>query len=187
MKIIVLDRDGVINEDSDDYIKSPEEWVAVPGSLEAIAALNMIGYKVTVATNQSGLGRGLFDEIALAKIHQKMCSMVEESGGFIEGVFYCPHLPDAGCECRKPRTGLLARIEDELYDTLAGCYFVGDSLKDLQAARAFNMKPVLVRTGKGRVTENQLIELEGDPIPVFDNLAQFVELGLPRNLPGNHV
>lgn len=187
MKIIVLDRDGVINEDSDDYIKSPEEWVPVPGSLEAIAALNVIGYKVTVATNQSGLGRGLFDEIALANIHHKMCSMVEESGGFIEGVFYCPHLPDAGCECRKPKTGLLMRIQDELHDKLAGCYFVGDSLKDLQAARAFNMEPILVRTGKGRVTENQLIELNGDSVPVFDNLAQFVEFGLPRNLPGNHV
>lgn len=187
MKIIVLDRDGVINEDSDDYIKSPEEWLPLPGSLEAIAALNMSGYKVTVATNQSGLGRMLFDEITLANIHQKMCSMVEDCNGFIEGVFYCPHLPDAGCDCRKPKTGLLKRIEGELLTSLAGQYFVGDSLKDLQAARAFSMQPVLVRTGKGRLTESRLDEFGGDPVPVFDNLAQFVEIGLPRNLSGNHV
>lgn len=182
MKIIVLDRDGVINEDSADYIKSPEEWLPVPGSLEAIATLNSLGYSVAVATNQSGLGRGLFDDITLANIHHKMCSMVEDSGGFIEGVFYCPHLPDAGCDCRKPKTGLLSRIEEELHNKLAGCYFVGDSLKDLQAAMAFSMHPVLVRTGKGRVTESRLDELAGVPVPVFDNLAQFVEIGLPRGL-----
>ncbi|HAU23648.1 MAG TPA: D-glycero-beta-D-manno-heptose-1,7-bisphosphate 7-phosphatase [Gammaproteobacteria bacterium] len=187
MKIIVLDRDGVINEDSDDYIKSPEEWSPVPGSLEAIAALHVDGYKVAVATNQSGLGRMLFDEIALANIHQKMCSMVEDCGGFIEGVFYCPHLPNAGCDCRKPKTGLLQCIEDELLTSLTGQYFVGDSLKDLQAARAFSMQPVLVRTGKGRLTESRLYELEGEPVPVFDNLAQFVEIGLPRTISGNHV
>lgn len=184
MKIIVLDRDGVINEDSDDYIKSPEEWLPVPGSLEAIATLTKNGYRVAVATNQSGLGRGLFDEFALANIHHKMCSMAEECGGFIEGVFYCPHLPDAGCDCRKPGIGLLERMEDELHDKLAGRYFIGDSLKDLQAARAFSMQPVLVRTGKGFKTEGRLNELAGDPVPVFDNLAQFVELGLGRSLSG---
>tara|TARA_X000000950_G_C13657824_1_gene554577 strand:- start:447 stop:788 length:342 start_codon:yes stop_codon:yes gene_type:complete len=113
--------------------------------------------------------------------------MVEDCGGFIEGVFYCPHLPDAGCDCRKPKTGLLQCIEDELLTSLTGQYFVGDSLKDLQAARAFSMQPVLVRTGKGRLTESLLNELEGEPVPVFDNLAQFVEIGLSRTISGNHV
>ena len=178
MKIIVLDRDGVINEDSDDYIKSPEEWLPVIGSMEALAALKQRGYHVAVATNQSGLGRQLFDEIALANIHHKMCSMAEDNGGFIDGIFYCPHLPDAGCHCRKPATGLLEQIESELNVELAGSFFIGDSLKDLQAALAFNMQPVLVRTGKGLITESRLHELEEGSVQVFDCLAHFVKHGL---------
>ena len=178
MKIIVLDRDGVINEDSDEYIKTPEEWLPVPGSMEALATLKERGIHVAVATNQSGLGRQLFDEIALANIHHKMCSMAEDHGGFIDGVFYCPHLPDAGCRCRKPATGLLEQIETELGVELAGSFFIGDSLKDLKAALAFDMRPVLVRTGKGRLTEARLDELNGVSVPVFDSLADFVEHGM---------
>ncbi len=175
MKTIVLDRDGVINEDSDSYIKSPQEWLPIAGSIEAISLLHNSNYRVAVATNQSGLARGLFDDIALARIHQTMCDMAEASGGFIEGIFYCPHGPDEGCDCRKPATGLLKQIEDEFQCVLHGAYFVGDSLKDLQAAISFSMQPVLVRTGKGSRTEAQLDESGMNDVPVFDNLLAAVE------------
>lgn len=170
MKTIVLDRDGVINEDSDNYIKSPEEWLPIVGSLDAISLLHNNNYRVAVATNQSGLARGLFDEYVLARIHQTMCESVEEKGGFIEGVFYCPHGPDEGCMCRKPATGLLDQIEKEFQCVLRGTYFIGDSLKDLQAALAFEMQPILVRTGKGSITEGQLATLDTAEVPVFDDL-----------------
>lgn len=175
MKTIVLDRDGVINADSDHYIKSPQEWHPIPGSLEAIAMLHNNGYRVAVATNQSGLARGLFDEIALSNIHQTMAAQVEAAGGFIEGVFYCPHGPDEGCSCRKPGVALLEQIEAEFQCVLRGAYFVGDSLKDLQAATAYQMQPVLVRTGKGSETETQLSASGLKSVPVFDNLRQAVK------------
>ena len=174
MKTIVLDRDGVINEDSDHYIKSPQEWIPVQGSLEAIARLHNNGYRVAVATNQSGLARGLFDEFTLAKIHQTMCAQAEDAGGLIEGVFYCPHGPDEGCSCRKPATGLLQQIEAEFNSVLRGAFFVGDSLKDMQAAKAFEMQPVLVRTGKGRDTESRIIDAGLGSIPVYENLESAV-------------
>ena len=174
MTCIVLDRDGVINEDSDDYIKSAEEWAPIDGSLEAIATLTASGYRVAIATNQSGLARGLFDEYALAKIHQKLCASVEDEGGFIEGIFFCPHGPGESCLCRKPGTGLLTRIEQELGVSLAGQAFVGDSLTDLQAAQTYNMRAVLVRTGKGAKTEKQLQSLADHEIEIFDCLAEFV-------------
>lgn len=169
--IIVLDRDGVINEDSDHYVKSSDEWHPITGSIDAIARLSRAGYKVCVATNQSGLARGLFDEIALARMHEKMRLLVEQAGGSVYTICYCPHMPDAGCNCRKPATGLLAEIERQCQHSLQGAVMIGDSLKDLQAARSYNMTPVLVRTGKGAMTEQELVKTEWD-IPVFDNLAQ---------------
>lgn len=175
MKTIVLDRDGVINADSDQYIKSPEEWHPIPGSLEAIANLYNNGYRVAVASNQSGLARGLFDEFTLARIHQTMAAEAEAAGGFIDGVFYCPHGPDEGCACRKPGTGLLEQIENEFQCVLHGAYFVGDSLKDLQAASAYQMKPVLVRTGKGAGTEAELDDAGLKHVPVYDNLSLAVQ------------
>ena len=178
MKVVVLDRDGVINQDSDDYIKTADEWIPVEGSIEAISALSTSGYRVMVATNQSGIGRKLFDEYALAQIHHKLCSLVEDAGGLIDGIFYCPHTPDQGCQCRKPATGLLQQIETEFECSLRGCTFVGDSYKDMQAALAFGCKPVLVRTGKGVQTEQRLREENLNEIPVYDNLACAVRLEL---------
>lgn len=173
-KIIVLDRDGVINFDSPDYIKSPGEWRPLPGSLEAIRLLHEAGYVVTVATNQSGLARGLFDDYALARIHQLLSQSAEESGGFVNGIFYCPHHPDDACQCRKPATGLLQQIESEFHLPLAGQILVGDSIRDLQAAISHGMQPLLVRTGNGQLTERRLQEYQLADIPVYDDLLQAV-------------
>lgn len=182
MKIIVLDRDGVINHDSDDYIKSAEEFIPIDGSISAIGRLCAAGFKVVVATNQSGLARKYFDKDQLSEIHHLMCSMVEEAGGVIEGIFYCPHHPDEGCTCRKPGTGLLQQIENEFTCKLHGSYFVGDSLKDIEAARAFDCKPILVRTGKGLITERHLSESNGLPVPIHDDLSTAVSYILgPQN------
>ena len=173
MTVIVLDRDGVINLDSDDYIKSPEEFIPIAGSLEAIASLSQAGYRLAVATNQSGLARGLFDEYQLARIHQKLLSMVEDQGGIIEGIFFCPHAPQDGCNCRKPATGLLQQIESEFGESIQGAYFVGDSLRDLEAAHSYGCEPALVRTGNGATTESRLGELDFKVNRVFDSLADF--------------
>ena len=170
-KVIVLDRDGVVNEDSEDYIRSPSEWKPISGSIQAIADLTAYGFEIVIATNQSGLARGYFNEYDLANIHTKLLSLVEASGGFISGIFYCPHAPSAGCNCRKPKTDLLKRAEAELKISLRGKFFVGDSMKDMEAAAAFEMRPILVRTGKGGRTET---ELSGDlrgAIPIFDDLS----------------
>lgn len=174
MKIIVLDRDGVINQDSDDYIKSAEEFIPIVGSIAAIARLCTAGFKVVVATNQSGLARKFFDEGQLSEIHHLLCSMVEQSGGIIDGIFYCPHHPDEGCSCRKPKTGLLEQIENEFACGLRDSYFVGDSLKDIDAARAFGCKPILVRTGKGLLTEKKLSDMNVESVPTHDNLEMAV-------------
>jgi len=174
MEIVVLDRDGVINHDSDDYIKSAEEFTPIEGSITAIARLCEAGFKVVVATNQSGLARKYFDEDQLSEIHHLLCSLVEEAGGVIDGIFYCPHHPDEGCTCRKPRTGLLEQIETEFSCKLRGSYFVGDSLKDIEAARAFNCKPILVRTGKGLITEQHLGRSNDMSVPTHDDLATAV-------------
>ena len=176
MKLVILDRDGVINEDSDEFIKSEREWIPLPGSVEAIAALYRGGYQIYIATNQSGLGRGYFDLGELERIHARLCQLVEEHGGAIAGIFYCPHLPGEGCGCRKPGTGLLQAIESELGESPRGCFFIGDSLKDLQAARRYGCRPVLVETGKGTGTAGQLrsgnadIEQPGE-IPIYRDLA----------------
>jgi D-glycero-D-manno-heptose 1,7-bisphosphate phosphatase len=152
MKLIILDRDGVINYDSPSYIKSPEEWKPIPGSLEAIALLNQAGYRVLVATNQSGVGRGLFEMATLNEIHDKMHRALGVLGGRIDGIFYCPHAQDAGCSCRKPKPGLLEEISRRFGVSLEGVPFIGDSLRDLQAATAVGAQPVLVLTGKGKKT-----------------------------------
>lgn len=174
-KIVVLDRDGVINQDSPDYIKSPDEWLAIPRSIEAVARLHQAGFVVVVATNQSGLARGFFDEFTLAQIHQKLAITTEEAGGLISGVFYCPHGPDDGCVCRKPGVGLLEQIEAQLHVTLAGHCFVGDSLRDLQCARDFSMQPVLVLSGNGSKTRDQLASADLADTPVFTDLLDAVE------------
>lgn len=165
--LVILDRDGVINEDSGEFIKSAAEWRPIPGSLEAIALLHRSGFEVAVVTNQSGVGRKLFTEDTLGEIHRRMIAAVEQAGGRLAGIYYCPHLPDAGCECRKPGTQLLLRVQADLGWPLAGVPFVGDRPSDVGAARAVGARPILVRTGTGRVTER---ELAGSGIEVFADL-----------------
>ena len=152
MKLIILDRDGVINFDSSAYIKSPAEWKPIPGSPEAIARLNQAGYRVVVATNQSGVGRSLFDMDTLNAIHEKMHKTVAAAGGRIDAVFYCPHAADANCDCRKPKPGMFERIAACYNLDLTSVPAIGDSLRDLQAAAASGALPMLVLTGKGEKT-----------------------------------
>jgi D-glycero-D-manno-heptose 1,7-bisphosphate phosphatase len=151
-KLIILDRDGVINHDSDQFIKSPEEWRPIPGSLEAIARLNQAGFRVIVCTNQSGIGRGLFDFSTLNAIHDKMHRQLAAAGGRIDAIFYCPHTADSDCECRKPKPGMLTEIAQRFGVDLIGVPCVGDSLRDLEAAAAVGAQPLLVLTGKGERT-----------------------------------
>ena len=169
MKLVILDRDGVINFDSDHYIKSPAEWRPIPGSIEAIARLHQSGFRIAVATNQSGIGRGLFDMATLNAINDKMMEMVFRQGGRIDALFFCPHTASEDCGCRKPKTGMLEEIAARFHTELKGTHLVGDSLKDLQAAAAVGAQPILVLTGKGKRTQK-----EGD-LPrktlVFDDLA----------------
>jgi D-glycero-D-manno-heptose 1,7-bisphosphate phosphatase len=143
-RFVILDRDGVINRDTVDYIRSPEEWIPLPGALEAIARLTAGGWTIAVATNQSGVGRGLFSEQMLGRIHAHMLAAVEAAGGRIGGVYYCPHAPDAGCACRKPEPGLLRQAADALGQRLQGAPYIGDKLTDIQAAIAAGARPVLV-------------------------------------------
>lgn len=174
MSLIILDRDGVINHDSDDYIKSPDEWIPIDGSLEAIARLNRHGYRVVVATNQSGVGRGLFTIETLFDIHKKMYRALAEVGGTIDGIFFCPHTPRQECSCRKPKPGLLLEIETRLGVSMSGVPAVGDSMRDLEAARAIGAAPVLVRTGKGERTLSKYRD-RLDEVLVDDCLYTFVE------------
>lgn len=153
MQLIILDRDGVINFDSSQFIKSPEEWKPIPGSLEAIARLNQAGYRVVVSTNQSGVGRGLFDMPTLNAIHDKMHKACALAGGRIDAVFFCPHTSESHCSCRKPKTGMLEEIATRYNISLAGIPAVGDSLRDLQSAAAMGARPYLVLTGKGAKTQ----------------------------------
>ncbi len=173
MKLIILDRDGVINEDSDEYIKSVDEWEPIPGSIEAIAKLSLHDYRVVVATNQSGIARGYFDLDTLSQMHDKMHQLVSVAGGSIDAVFFCPHSPDDICDCRKPKPGMLLDISERLRIDLQGVPVVGDSLRDLQAAEAVGARPVLVRTGKGKRTLDKLgrdVDYE-----IYDDLAAFVD------------
>ena len=170
MKLIVLDRDGVINFDSDHYIKSPAEWRPIPGSIEAIARLNQHGYRVAVATNQSGIGRGLFDMATFNAINDKMMELVFRQGGRIDALFFCPHTATEQCACRKPRTGMLEEIAARFHADMKGVPFVGDGLKDLQAADSVGAQPVLVLTGKGAKTRAEGGLPRGTL--VFDDLAE---------------
>ena len=173
MKLVILDRDGVINYDSEHYIKSPAEWKPLPGSLEAIAKLTQAGYRVVVATNQSGIGRGLFDMDTLNAIHNKMHRAAQLLGGRIDAVFYCPHPADSSCNCRKPRPGMLERIGGCFNADMAEAYAIGDSLRDLLAAAGAGARPILVLTGKGVDTQAENKLPEGTL--VFANLAAAVE------------
>jgi D-glycero-D-manno-heptose 1,7-bisphosphate phosphatase len=174
-KLVILDRDGVINADSDDYIKSLAEWVPLPGSIAAIARLSRAGFKIGVATNQSGIARGYFDEIALANIHARLCELVEDEGGQVDTICYCPHGPEEGCRCRKPAPGLLEQISAELQLPSAGAWYVGDTHKDLDLALAMGCKPILVRTGKGANTEAKLEPTLRKTDTVVDDLSAAVE------------
>ena len=172
-RLVILDRDGVINADSPDFIKSPAEWHALSGSLDAIARLCASGFTVVVATNQSGVGRGLFSAQTLEQIHGEMLRQVSKAGGHIAAVFVCPHAPDTGCDCRKPLPGLLHQIEQQFGTTLAGVPTIGDSPRDIAAALAVAARPILVRTGNGRQTEQQLT---GPQRPeVFESLADVAD------------
>jgi len=173
MKLAVLDRDGVINEDSDAFIKSPEEWRPIPGSLDAIARLNRAGWRVVVATNQSGLRRKLFSVETLNRIHDRMLRQLAEVGGRVDAIVACPCLPKDGCPCRKPSPGMLLAIAERLTVPLAGVPFVGDKLSDVQAARAAGAMPWLVRTGAGDATLAVGGDLDG--VQVADNLAAAVD------------
>ena len=174
--LVILDRDGVINHDSDAYIKSVDEWIPIDGSIDAIARLYRNGIKIVVATNQSGLARGLFDEAALERIHDKMLKEVRAAGGNLTGIFYCPHGPEEGCRCRKPDIGLILQISEQLQIDPRGIPLVGDAARDIQAASRAGCQPVLVKTGKGKATlASKLL----DPaIPVFEDLSSFVDFWL---------
>ena len=170
MKLIILDRDGVINEDSDDYIKSPDEWIPIAGSLEALGKLSQNGFKVIIITNQSGIGRKIFSIEMLNAIHKKMSINLAQYGGVIDGIFFCPCAPEENCNCRKPKSGLYNEVSDRLQISLENVFCVGDKITDIQAAQNARAKPILVKTGKenddsGNITKN---------IPIYDELLSFV-------------
>ncbi len=168
-RYIILDRDGVINQDSDDFIKSPKEWRPINGSLEAIALLNQHGYRVVVVTNQSGIARGLFTQETLQAIHHKMLVAVSDAGGEIEAIYFCPHGPDDQCQCRKPKPGLMKQFSKEHDVDLSGVPMIGDSMRDLEAAMAVGANPILVRSGKGERIAHQVAKIN---IPIYENLYE---------------
>lgn len=176
-KWLILDRDGVINEDSKAYIKSPDEWKPIPGSLEAIAHLNRAGYKIVVITNQAGIARGLYNLDALDKIHQKFKQLLAKHDGEIERIYFCPHGPDDACKCRKPESGMYENFANDYQLKLDNIFAVGDSIRDLQAARKAGAQAVLVRTGNGEQSEQSIVESgKQSPfkaVPVFSDLAAF--------------
>ena len=184
MKLIILDRDGTINEDREDYVKSADEWVPIPGSLEAIARLNHAGWHTVVATNQSGLGRGLFDMAALNAMHLKMNQLLANLGGRIDAVFFCPHAPDDGCNCRKPAPGLIELIGERFSVHLENVPVVGDSLRDLQAGQPLGCPLHLVRTGKSaRLDAVQIVQIREfvPDMQVHADLAAFAEALIRRD------
>lgn len=178
MKLVILDRDGVINEDSEGFVKSPEQWMPIPGSLEAIARLCRSEYRVVIITNQSGVGRGLFTLDTMNKINARMFELIRQKGGEVDALLFCPHTPESGCDCRKPKPGMFQELARRLKINLTGVPAVGDSIRDLEAALAGGARPVLVRTGKGAETL-AAIQKSGDPrlgqVPVYDDLASFVD------------
>lgn len=173
-RLVILDRDGVINQDSDAYVKSLDEWLPIQGSIEAIVRLSHAGYRVAIATNQSGLARGLFGFAALNAMHQRLWELVGTPGGRIEVIAFCPHGPEDGCRCRKPRTGLLEEIAYRLGANLEGVPFIGDSITDIRAARAVGAQPWLVRSGKGERTLARIGDRRPDSellgVPVYSDL-----------------
>jgi D-glycero-D-manno-heptose 1,7-bisphosphate phosphatase len=182
MKLVILDRDGTINVDSDEFIKSPDEWQPLPGALEAIARLNHAGWHIAVASNQSGLGRGLFDVASLNAIHQKMHKAVASMGGRIDAVFYCPHTPDEGCQCRKPLPGLFEQIGERFGVDLKATPVVGDTPRDLQAGVAVGCQPHLVLTGKAASLRGQALPAEYPAhTVVHEDLAAFADWLITRS------
>jgi D-glycero-D-manno-heptose 1,7-bisphosphate phosphatase len=177
MKLIILGRDGVINQIADTYISSPEQWIPIQGSLEAIAQLTRGGYRIIIVTNQPGIGEGVFDIQALNAVHEKMYQQLTILGGQIESILFCPHTAQQACDCRKPHAGLLLDLQNRLNITLTNVPLVGDSIDDVQAAQELGAAPVLVRTGKGEVTVANATGL--DQVPVYKNLAEFAEHLLP--------
>lgn len=185
MKLVILDRDGVINQESPEFIKSPEEWQPIAGSLQAIARLSQAGYDIVILTNQSGVGRGLISADMLAQIHVRMLDYIQQQGGKILSILFCPHHPDDGCHCRKPAPGLYDELTKRLNVNLTGVYSIGDSLRDLLAADSAGAIPVLVKTGNGKKTlrdlkkqsknETKNKQLALADTLVFDNLAKFVD------------
>jgi D-glycero-D-manno-heptose 1,7-bisphosphate phosphatase len=173
VKLVILDRDGTINEDSDHYIKSPEEWRPIPGSLEAIARLTQAGYRIVVATNQSGIARGLFDTATLVAIHALLQRHAAQAGGRIDAFFFCPHAADSACDCRKPQPGMLVEVARRFNVSLKDVYMVGDARRDLEAAVAAGARPVLVLTGKGESTQRAGSLPPGTEI--YPDLAAFAE------------
>ena len=194
MKLIILDRDGVINHDSADYIKSADEWIAIDGSINAIARLHKAGFTVVVATNQAGLAKGKFDLDDLEAMHEKLTGLIEEQGAELGAIFYCPHAPEDNCKCRKPLPGLVDAIEAEFNTSAEGFYFVGDSLRDLQAAVTKGCKPILVKTGNGEKTLAQLADaslqtdtpqISPEQVQVFDDLAAAADFILANDSDGH--
>lgn len=170
-RLVILDRDGVINRESREFVKTPDEWIPLPGSIEAVARLSSAGFTVAVATNQSGLARGLFDEETLVAMHAKFRELVDAAGGVVGRIEWCPHGPDDDCDCRKPSPGLLVRIGRHYDVTLVNVPVIGDSMRDLQAAVAVGARPILVRTGNGAQTETRLPDELVD-MEVFDTLSE---------------
>ncbi len=181
-KLIILDRDGVINYDSDEYIKSPGEWRPIEGSLEAIARLNRAGYIVTVASNQSGIARGYFDLQTLSAIHTKMDTMLAQEGGRIDAIFFCPHRPEDHCRCRKPKPAMLLDIGQRFNVSLEEVYFIGDTVGDMKTAYAANARPLLVRTGKGSKAELILNAECKQKIPIYDDLSSAADAILDESV-----
>ena len=179
----MLDRDGVINEDSDDYIKSPDEWRPVPGSLEAIARLHQAGFVIAVATNQSGVGRGLFSLDTLWDIHKKMLAEVLAAGGYIVRIFFCLHAPEDECDCRKPKPGMLLQAAEYFACGFDNMILIGDSARDIEAARVVGARPILVRTGKGRHTEGTFAA--ADLPEVYDDLGAAAEALIAERVTGS--
>ena len=173
MKLIILDRDGVINQDSADFIKNPNEWIPIPDSLESIARLNQHGFSVIIATNQSGIGRGLFDIETMNAINKKMLDFLAQVGGHIDAIFYCPHTEDARCKCRKPKSGMLDEISTRFDTSLKNIPAVGDATRDLEAYEAVGAQPILVKTGKGE--ETFINKAYPKNTWIFNNLSQAVD------------
>ncbi len=184
MKLIIVDRDGVINQDSDDFIKSPDEWTPIKGSLEALGKLASAGYAIFIVTNQSGIARKLFTVGTLTRIHSKMIEAAKHHNAHISAILYCPHGPDDDCDCRKPKPGLFNELAERLNQSLTGVFAIGDSIRDLQAAQAAGASPILVKTGKGRKSHNALnkdLHPELKDTPVYKSLSDFVDHLLAKN------